>query len=121
AGKTRHLIDEQDCGDDHDGDDDHADTELAAHVLDFKREGRFLLGSCLHEAGDLAHLGRHACRGDDGAAATKGGNGAAEDHVGAVAKAGVVVDDGNVFRDRMALAGKGGFGHLERRYVDETA
>ena len=87
-----HVLDEEDRRDHHDGDDDDDDAEQLADAVELLLQRRGLLRRLLQQAGDAPHLGLHAGGRDHRPAAAVGRRRAAEDHVVAVAEAGLVRD-----------------------------
>ena len=73
-------------GDDDGGDRDHRDAEHAADPVDLALQRRPLLLGTAEQAGDVAHLGRHAGRRHHRPPAPARDGRAVEDHVHAVAE-----------------------------------
>jgi hypothetical protein len=120
VGGAVHVGGHQDGGDHHDGDDHHGDGQRAPDALDLALQRRALLLGAAEQAGDVAHLGVHAGRGDHRAAAPTGHGGAAEHHVDAVPQRDRAGERGRVLENRFALPRQRRLRHRERRRLHQA-
>ena len=101
--------------------DEDADGQLLAELVQRDLQGGLLLGGGLQQGSDLAHLGLHAGAGDQELAPAIGDETAGEDHVGAVAQGHIPLDGLHGLFHGEGLAGEGGFCGLQAGRFQHTA